>query len=116
MKSAGLPGNPVNTFAVSLRDAPRRTDFTMQTHTDAAPRTLPILLVLTFLAGVVCSDFARASELTGPYFGQEPPGFEAEIFAPGLISREGVTSSPSASRREGSGCCLPFRPKRERSR
>jgi len=28
-------------------------------------------------------------ELTGPYFGQQPPGTEAEVFAPGLVSIEG---------------------------
>jgi hypothetical protein len=46
------------------------------------------------LAGVACSpslpesESAAASfpELRGPYFGQEPPGLEPQLFAPGIVS------------------------------
>jgi len=30
-----------------------------------------------------------SQDLTGPYFGQKPPGVMPEIFAPGLVSKEG---------------------------
>ena len=54
------------------------------------PRTASTVLVLGILAAGAGSGFAgEPLDLTGPYFGQEPPGLEAEIFAPGLISQTG---------------------------
>ena len=40
---------------------------------------------------LVTSNFAQQSEsivLKGPYFGQEPPGMKAELFAPGILSTD----------------------------
>jgi len=54
------------------------------------PRTASTLLALSILAaGVGSADAGEVLDLTGPYFGQQPPGFEAELFAPDLISQEG---------------------------
>ena len=33
-------------------------------------------------------DYDNWPDVTGPYFGQEPPGMTAEIFAPGIISTD----------------------------
>jgi Tol biopolymer transport system component len=47
--------------------------------------------LLTVLFIVVAASSAQAQELPvleGPYLGQEPPGEEAELFAPGFISTE----------------------------
>jgi hypothetical protein len=51
-------------------------------------------MFVLFTAGMlsVAATALEAGEVdtfTGPYFGQEPPGLEAEIFAPGLISKTG---------------------------
>jgi Tol biopolymer transport system component len=53
---------------------------------------------LTFVAIAVCIIFqgagtARQAEfpvLSGPYLGQKPPGMTPEVFAPGVVSREGI--------------------------
>ena len=47
-----------------------------------------VLFCFIFLASPA---FAQDNwpDLTGPYLGQEPPGFEPKIFAPGLISLDG---------------------------
>jgi len=59
-------------------------------HRIATSRAAPVLLALSILGTGIGSVVAgEVEELTGPYFGQQPPGFEAEIFAPGLISLEG---------------------------
>jgi len=34
-----------------------------------------------------------AAALTGPYLGQKPPGMTPEIFAPGIVSKEGIQSN-----------------------
>ena len=48
------------------------------------------LIVLTLSALIAGTATAGEIEkLTGPYFGQKPPGPEAEVFAPGLVSVEG---------------------------
>ena len=54
------------------------------------------LVCLLCLVGVACSpncsdesesgDTSTFPELSGPYLGQEPPGLEPEIFAPGIVS------------------------------
>lgn len=46
------------------------------------------LLALAFLMSPVAAQDAWP-DLTGDYLGQEPPGLEPEVFAPGLISLEG---------------------------
>lgn len=59
-------------------------------HRIAIPRASCALLALAILG--TCAGPATAGEtntLTGPYFGQHPPGFEAEVFAPDLISQKG---------------------------
>ncbi len=43
-----------------------------------------VLLSLFFFGG--CSKNEDFPEYTGPYLGQEPPGFEPQLFLPGLIS------------------------------
>ena len=61
-----------------------------ESHLVATPRAASALLALSILiAGVGSAAAAEADKLTGPYFGQQPPGFEAEVFAPDLISQEG---------------------------
>lgn len=52
-----------------------------------ASRTVVLFLVLIGLAAATSGG--EAPNLSGPYFGQSPPGMEAEVFAPGLISQEG---------------------------
>ncbi len=44
-----------------------------------------VLFISTFLI-LSITIFAEFPKLTGPYFGQKPPGDTAEVFAPGLIS------------------------------
>jgi len=59
-------------------------------HYLAIPRTASALLALSILtAGVGSAADSATRKLTGPYFGQQPPGFEAELFAPDLISQKG---------------------------
>jgi len=61
-----------------------------QIHRIATSRAASTLLVLSILgAGIGSAAAGDVDGLTGPYFGQKPPGLEAEIFAPGLISIEG---------------------------
>jgi len=59
------------------------------------------LISILMLIAVICvntqvNDF---EQLTGPYFGQKPPGMIPEIFAPGIVSSTeateyGITFSP----------------------
>ena len=56
----------------------------------AIPRSESALLALSLLAaGVGSSSAGETQKLTGPYFGQQPPGLEAQLFAPDLISQKG---------------------------
>jgi hypothetical protein len=48
-----------------------------------------ILCLLTFTAAGLLSQQSGISRLAGPYLGQKPPGMTPEIFAPGVVSREG---------------------------
>jgi len=53
----------------------------------AATRAAALLLTLVTLAG--CGERSQQPafpELSGPYLGQQPPGAEAELFAPGIVS------------------------------
>lgn len=43
-------------------------------------------LIPAVLAGCVKIDIQATPELTGPYLGQKPPGDEAMLFAPGIVS------------------------------
>lgn len=54
----------------------------------AITRTVSVLLIIGLAAAAPASADAPL-KLSGPYFGQQPPGIEAEIFAPGVISVEG---------------------------
>ena len=59
-------------------------------HRVATPRAASVLLALSILGtGIGSVAAGEIDGLSGPYFGQKPPGFEAEIFAPDLISLEG---------------------------
>lgn len=56
----------------------------------AAPGTASAFLTLCILsAGIGCGAAGETDKLTGPYFGQQPPGLAAEVFAPDLISQKG---------------------------
>lgn len=48
-----------------------------------------ILVSLLFAAAGVFSAGPKVDAPTGPYFGQQPPGEKAAVFAPGIISIEG---------------------------
>lgn len=48
---------------------------------------VPIAIIL--VVGIGSAAAGDTDKLTGPYFGQQPPGLEAEIFAPDLISQSG---------------------------
>ena len=51
-----------------------------------------LLCLVSFACSPFCSDDSISAhqeafpELRGPYLGQEPPGLEPEIFAPGIVS------------------------------
>lgn len=47
---------------------------------------LTLLLVGWPLAGAVPEAASKPAEVTGPYFGQKPPGKTPQIFAPGILS------------------------------
>ena len=60
------------------------------THPTATTHVARVLVALSLFVGAAqtasAGDQARPA---GPYYGQEPPGLEAQIFAPDLISLEG---------------------------
>ena len=59
-------------------------------HRVGIPRAASILLALSILGtGIGSVAAGEIDGLSGPYFGQIPPEFEAEIFAPDLVSLEG---------------------------
>lgn len=51
--------------------------------------TVSVLLIIGLAAATALASADEPLELSGPYFGQQPPGTVAEVFAPGLISVEG---------------------------
>lgn len=53
-----------------------------------------IISPLLFLMSITSSPQydTGTSALAGPYLGQKPPGKKPEIFAPGIVSKEGVQS------------------------
>ncbi len=55
----------------------------------AIARTVSAFLIIGLVAVTAPTVADEPLELSGPYFGQQPPGTEAEVFAPDLISVEG---------------------------
>ncbi|MEO9483999.1 MAG: hypothetical protein ABJG47_11155 [Ekhidna sp.] len=52
-------------------------------------KTLLILIGILPLNTVIAQEYnQKTAGLTGPYFGQKPPGTTAEVFAPGIVSTE----------------------------
>jgi len=58
-------------------------------HGAATGNTLGFLTLLILVAASAVAAGADTGKLSGPYFGQDPPGLEAEVFAPDLISQKG---------------------------
>ncbi len=52
-------------------------------------RTVPSLFLCLIAATSLFPQQSDISKLTGPYFGQKPPGMTPEVFAPGIVSKEG---------------------------
>lgn len=52
-------------------------------------RAWPVLFLCLVAATILFSRQADVTDLTGPYLGQKPPGLAPEIFAPGIVSKEG---------------------------
>jgi len=51
-----------------------------------------LILFISLLLALAIRSYAQQSDfpiLTGPYLGQRPPGLMPEVFAPGVVSREG---------------------------
>ena len=46
------------------------------------------VVFLGFGQAIATPDFANWPDVSGPYFGQKPPGMVAELFAPDLISTD----------------------------
>jgi len=51
-----------------------------------------VILVSCLLATMIATAAREKDfpELTGPYLGQKPPGMTPEVFAPGVVSRDGI--------------------------
>lgn len=60
----------------------------------ATGNNLGLLTLIILVAGPGFAAAADTGKLSGPYFGQDPPGLEAEIFAPDLISQKGRYDEP----------------------
>lgn len=64
------------------------------------------MVILTILAQTTYSFCQTVNQdlsvLTGPYFGQKPPGLTPEIFAPGIVSWKKMAHSPMAISNDGS--------------
>lgn len=52
-------------------------------------RSIEVLFLILFAVESAISQQGSSLRLTGPYLGQAPPGMLGEIFAPGIISKEG---------------------------
>lgn len=61
--------------------------------------TLLILISSVAVAQQTATEFPK---LTGPYFGQKPPGTTAEVFAPGIVSTDGLEHSKISFAKDGS--------------
>jgi hypothetical protein len=64
--------------------------------------TLAILIVV--LAGLWHAPATAWPALSGPYFGQKPPGLRAELFAPGIVSSEHHDDGPPVFSPDGREC------------
>lgn len=62
----------------------------------------PVTLALLTLVGALPA--AAWPVLSGPYFGQKPPGLRAEMFAPGIVSSEHHDDGPPAFSPDGREC------------
>jgi hypothetical protein len=66
------------------------------------------LLLIPVIALLGCTLATRADAawpvLSGPYFGQKPPGLRAELFAPGIVSSEHHDDGPPAFSADGREC------------
>ena len=49
-------------------------------------------------SSIHCDSEPAFHELSGPYLGQQPPGMEAELFAPGLLSAGSAETAITFSR------------------
>ena len=47
-----------------------------------------IVIIVTLWIGTCFAAVQNVSVLEGPYLGQEPPGMQPKVFAPGFISRQ----------------------------
>ena len=60
-------------------------------------KTALIICLLVLVATNLLSQQGEFPKLTGPYLGQKPPGMTPEIFAPGIVSKEGDQSEMNIS-------------------
>lgn len=61
-------------------------------------------VLLAVLAGLWHAPAAAWPVVSGPYFGQKPPGMRAEMFAPGIVSSEHHDDGPPAFSADGREC------------
>lgn len=53
-------------------------------------KKIPLPTCLLLMAGwAMAAQLNHEPKLTGPYLGQKPPGLTPEVFAPGVVSKEG---------------------------
>jgi len=59
-----------------------------------------IIIILSIITLIHCDLFAQddSNKLKGPYLGQEPPGVEPQVFAPGIISTDANEGCSSFSK------------------
>jgi hypothetical protein len=67
-------------------------------------RALPVVLASLVLLVARSGPAAAWPVLSGPYFGQKPPGMRAEMFAPGIVSSEHHDDGPPAFSADGREC------------
>lgn len=98
-KIAGLGRNPLqkNSDTAGMRKNSKSHMKAQKTYAEMRALVLLILVALLQSTAVLCQagrgDFP---ELTGPYLGQKPPGNIPELFAPGIVSREGYFEHSAA--------------------
>ncbi len=67
-----------------------KTQPSRQLHLQVGYVALLTLTFTSFSRGTTVAQSGRASSLLqGPYLGQDPPGLEPEVFAPGVVSTDG---------------------------
>ena len=67
-------------------------------------RGVTLVVALTVLGGLWHSPATGWPALSGPYFGQKPPGTRAEMFAPGIVSSEYHEDGPPVFSADGRDC------------